>query len=352
MVLTLDISGSMLETIDSEDEDVRLDVAKQAAGDFMQVVAIRSEKAYAVPTDITVLAFNTEVSTIATGYDASAISALQGVNARGETNIGIALQASLDALDSAPSSADRHIVFLSDGARTEGQTEEQILSSSVAKAKEDGIAIDTIAFGDMGESDVGFLKEISSSTGGTFYEAKDTYGLRVSFLKAYYTSLGLNLVDTEVDTASGDATLLGQVNENTRSLEIGILADGDTPSFKVLCNNVELAEDSFAVQEGNDGLVTIQVDYPAAGEYSLSFTDAKTRIHVFAVGQLELFKGVDTAVAAQDNSLLFIEIAGGVLLVIIVVLIIATLNSKKKAARSSADSQGATDEFDGGRPAE
>jgi hypothetical protein len=300
-VLTLDLSGSMREVL--EGGMARLDAAKAAAQDYLQAVDVRSTTSYAVPIDVTVLGFNTSVSTLATGSDAGARAALDGIDATDETDIGQALRASLDALEGASVSMEKRILFLSDGASTQGESNAEIMAGAVSDAKASGVVIDTIAFGTMGESDVGFLQEIAASTGGDFYESTNTYGLKVSFLKAYYTSLGLNLLDSEV-APSAEATLaLGNLGSDTRFLEIGVLADGESPGVRLLCDGTELGEDSYSVQSDSDGLLTLQLEHPAPGAYSLVLNGSADRAHVFVVGQLDLFKAVDTSVEAPDISL-------------------------------------------------
>jgi hypothetical protein len=327
-VLTLDLSGSMLELL--ENGVTRLDAAKAAAQDYMQAVEVRSETSYAVPTDVTVLGFNTSVSTIATGSDAAARDALSGITASDETDIGKALRASLDVLANTSISAEKRILFLSDGASTRGESNSEIMAGAINDAKNSGVVIDTIAFGSMGESDVDFLKEIAASTGGNFYETTDTYGLKVSFLTAYFTSLGLSLFDSEANPSSGEAVQLGNLDNNTRSLEIGILADGETPSIKLMCDGMELNEDSYTTLADEDGLLTIQIERLNPGEYSLILNSSANRAHVFVVGQLDLFKKTNVVTEANDISQLLLMSIIAALIAAIAILIIFTQWSKRK----------------------
>ncbi|MDR1013793.1 MAG: VWA domain-containing protein [Coriobacteriales bacterium] len=334
-VLTLDLSGSMREVL--EGGTTRLDAAKAAAQDYMQAVDVRGKTSYAVPTDVTVLGFNTSVSTLATGSDAGARAALDGIDATDETDIGQALRASLDALGSASVSTERRILFLSDGASTQGESNVEIMAGAVGDAKASGVVIDTVAFGTMGESDVDFLKEVAASTGGDFYESTDTYGLKVSFLKAYYTSLGLNLLDSEVAPSAGAALALGDLDGGTRSLEVGVLADGETPGLALLRDGEEMGEDSYSVQTDSDGLLTLQLEHPAPGAYSLVLNGSADRAHVFVVGQLDLFRTVDTSVEATDISLPLLVGVGIALVVGLAALVVFGRRPPKEPAPLLAD---------------
>jgi Mg-chelatase subunit ChlD len=170
-VLTLDISGSMDQKLQSG--KTKLAAAKTAAGDFLKSVQARGGQALAVPEDIEVIGFDTETKTIATGADDAAIKAVKAITTGGNTDVGKAIQKSLDALTSSPPAAEKHIVFLSDGLSTEGKSEKKILSGPVTKAKKSGVVIDTVAFGKVGQSDVAFLKKIAKETGGTFFQPTD-----------------------------------------------------------------------------------------------------------------------------------------------------------------------------------
>lgn len=338
-VLTLDLSGSMLETLGNG--QTKLEAAKQAANDYLQVVDVRSGMPCVVPTDVTVLGFDTSVTTITTGTDKKSREAVNKVKTGGDTDVGKALQASLDALSKAPANADKRILFLSDGMSTAGMSNDKILSGPVKKAKAAGVPIDTVAFGKVDQSDIDFLKEIAKRTGGNFYESTDTYSLKVSFLKAYYSALGLNLVDTETNPATEATTVLGNLSSNTLSLEIGVLVDGKTPGFKILCNGAQLTDKDYTSQMENDGLLTIQLKNPAPGQYSLVLDSQAKRAHVFAVEQLDLLVKPSASIEAPDNTQLYIIaiiVAFSVAVILVVVFtLISRGRSKKAPAKTEAN---------------
>jgi hypothetical protein len=339
-VLTLDLSGSMGEALG--DQGTKLDAAQSAAKSYIQAVHARSKTSFAVPSDVTVLGFNTNVSTIAAGSDDQAVTAIDSIQAKGETDVGKALDSSLDTISSAPTNADKRILFLSDGISTQGMSNSQILTGPVQRAKDSRVTIDTIAFGNMGQSDIDFLREIATGTGGTFYESTDYYGLNVSFLKSYYSSLGLSLFDSEANPSAGATTVLGTIGANTRSIEIGVLADGEVPEVELLCNGSAVDPSSYTTQTDNASLLTLQIEYPQPGEYSMVLNGASNRAHVFVVGQLNLNTDIYASASGADYSILFIIGACIVLIVALIAIIITSLVSRRK---SKASSTGSVNEF-------
>ncbi|MCL1797653.1 MAG: VWA domain-containing protein [Eggerthellaceae bacterium] len=331
-VLTLDISGSMLEP--AGDGQTKFDAAKLAAKDYMQVVEARSTMAHAVPTDVAVLAFDTNVQPITSGSNALAQEMVSNIVIGDDTDIGKALRSSLDALMDSPTSADKRILLLSDGMADHGLSNSEILAGPVAEAKKSGIIIDTIAFGTFDQADAAFLREVAQNTGGNFYESTDTYGLKVNFLKAYYTSLGLNLFDAETNPATEKNTVLGSLADGVLSLEIGVLADGETPGFKLMRDGEVLDADAYSSQAGDDGLLTIQLESPDPGEYTLVLDSAAKRAHVFAVRQLDLFKKPNTSGEAPDNSKLFLIGTGVALAAALGGVVVLSQRSRKKSKHS------------------
>ena len=321
----LDLSGSMLEEIEAGRD--KLGAAKEACKEYLRSMQAVIEIPQSAPMDVTLIGFAEQSSTIASSYDKTACDAIDGMSAYGETNIGLALDQSIEYLGRVPTCSNRHMLLLSDGASTEGQTDEQMLAGAVAKARSAGIAIDTIGFGDIGESNAGFLKQVSDATGGTYYLAQDTYDLKVNFLKSYYSSLGLNLVDEEVAAGSPATLSIGVADEHTVAFEAGIVSEKGAPKVRVLCDGEELDEASYALSE-EYGLVSLQVVDPRPGEYTLELSGDTGSMHVFAVRLPGIATPWHGTEASQDYALYLIIGAAAVLVTSVAIVVARTMGKR------------------------
>lgn len=325
-VLLLDLSGSMRERID--DTNDKLTAAKEAAKEYLGAMRAVSELPQSAPMDVAVIGFGEQSQDIARSYDQAACDGIDAMMPLGETNIGVALEAALASLKSSPSCATRHILLLSDGASTRGMSEAEMLDGPIARAHAAGIVIDTIGFGDVGESDAAFLKKVAKATDGTYYLASDTYTLKVNFLKAYYGSLGLPLVDEELGSGKGVTEALGTIDQRTTALLVGVVAQQGTPAVTPSCGGTPLDETLYATSDGN-GLTSLQCLNPPAGEYALEISGASGAAHVFAVRQQGI-SHVRAAVAQQRDYSLYLILGAAALLVAGIVAVVAhTLRSRR-----------------------
>lgn len=122
----------------------------------------------------------------------------------GYTNIGEALQTSVDMLCSdGNSDLPSVIVFLSDG-NTEMMTEEEQEESleqkaeAILKAREQNIGIYSVCLNANNKADIGEMKQISDATGGTFQEvteAGDLQDVLHMFYSLIYGTSTIDLVD-------------------------------------------------------------------------------------------------------------------------------------------------------------
>lgn len=334
-VLLLDLSGSMVESIDAGGD--KLSAAKEAAAQYLQAMASCSELPQAAPADVSIFGFNEVMSDVASGFDQTSIDALGCMNAQNETNIGIALDCALASLADAPTCADKHILLLSDGESTRGMSDEEMLAGPVVQAAAEGVVIDAIGFGDVGESDAGFLEQVAQATGGAYYQASDTYSLKVNFLKSYYSSLGLSLVDEELAAGSVEQEI-GAVDAQTSALEVGVVGDSFSPDAKLLRNGVPLDDSQFSLKQEN-GLVFLQCVNPPEGEYSLSLSGDAGAAHVFAVKQQGIAHAPEIAGEQADYSL-FLLIGAGALLLVAVVAVVVRAQRRPKAASSAGEAGG------------
>ena len=325
-VLLLDLSGSMIERID--DANDKLSAAKEAAKEYLGAMRAVSELPQSAPMDVAVIGFGEQSQPITSSYDQAACDSIDAMTAVGETNIGVALEEALSSLKGAPSCATKHILLLSDGASTRGMSEDEMLAGPIAQARKSGIAIDAIGFGDVGESDAAFLKKVAEATDGTYYLANDTYTLKVNFLKAYYGSLGLPLVDEELAAGKGVTEALGSIDQRTTALLVGIVAQEGTPAVTPSCDGAPLDETLYATSSGS-GLTSLQCLNPPAGEYALEISGVTGPAHVFAVRQQGISHVRAAAAKQGDNALLLILGAVALLAAGIVAVVAHTLRSRR-----------------------
>ncbi len=297
--LLLDLSGSMLDDIDAAGN--KLAAGKEASKEYLRAMQAVSELPQSAPMGVSVIGFAETTTDVASSFDKASCDAVEAVRPAGETNIGLALDRAIAYLGDAPTCADRHVLLLSDGASTRGQTESQIMTGSVAQAQAAGIAIDTIGFGDIGESDAGFLKGVSEATGGTYYSAQDTYGLKSGFLGSYYSSLGLGLVDEEVAQGSPATVSIGSADAQTTALEVGIVSQLSSPQVVALRDGKELDAAQYVVHE-EYGLTSVRIANPRQGAYSLALSGDTGSMHVFAVRQRGIAAVRAATPADQDHA--------------------------------------------------
>ncbi len=327
-VLALDLSGSMLEEI--EPGKNKLDAAKSAAKEYLHAVKACSQLPQSCPMSVSVTAFSETLNKVSTAYDEAAIKAIDAMQVpeKNETNIGIALEDAVSTLKAAPTCAKKHVLLLSDGAATRGMSNDQMLAGPVAEAKKLGMTIDVVGFGNVGESNAGFLRTVAETTGGTYFEAKDAFELKVNFLKSYYESLGLEMVDEDLPAQSANTKMIGNVGERTSALMLGIVAEGSDPQVGLSCGGAVIDPNQYKLG-AESGLTSLQYDNPALGDYEVNLSGHSGRLHMFTVKQLGISSGRAVDGEQLDISL-YLLIGAGVLLVAGLVTVIVITVGKKK----------------------
>jgi Mg-chelatase subunit ChlD/pimeloyl-ACP methyl ester carboxylesterase len=134
------------------------------------------------------------------------------------TNLGAGLEAGLDQLDAAPGGAAKTIVLLSDGMSNEGMSPDEILAGPVQRAKDSGVKIYTVGFGDPSTTsgysglDEDLLNQIANDTGGVYARA-DTSKARTSlsslFIHSQVASTQKVLAEFEGTVAQGSLAAAG-----------------------------------------------------------------------------------------------------------------------------------------------
>jgi uncharacterized repeat protein (TIGR01451 family) len=197
VVLLQDVSGSML-TEDAADGQTRLAVAQAAASTFVKALTGTYRVAVVALSD------TARLTRTLTPYTNTVIAALDSLTACHEwhTNIGggiISGYQELISSDRYSSTFVKAMILLSDGsANRPGSviSAEQYALSQTKKARDCGILIYTIGFGDTAELNEELLYTIAYTTGGEYYYSPDG-----SDLDTIYQEIALelrNLVITDV----------------------------------------------------------------------------------------------------------------------------------------------------------
>lgn len=210
--------------------------------------------------DASTRAFSTTLMEANTKNKADAANFVNSLDANSGTNIN---QALLDAFSMfGKSSRVPIIVFLTDGAPTEGITSPYVIRKNIREANKLKVSIFTIAFGIEDESNYDFLKALSLENYGKaqrFYLGGGVEEEMKSFYKTISTPLitdmgfTYNAVSDVVNTgqnnlfAGSDAIVLGKYSAGTSSISSDVTAITRTGNrnFKNTFNVVSKPENSF-----------------------------------------------------------------------------------------------------------
>jgi outer membrane protein assembly factor BamB/lysophospholipase L1-like esterase len=231
LAIVIDVSGSMDDYLGASK---KLDQAKVAAHDILDtIVAARAGASGSTSTALITFSSAAE-ATVPLGDNLDTIgTAVDALSSGGGTNIGDAMTAGFDELIDA---RERTMVLLSDGARNEGPERDEILGRIVDDARQLGIKVFTVGFGEAtDEYDGDLLREIATRTGGSFGSAETLAELRGRFVTA--------AAQTDGDVI---ATLQG-------SLDDGELADAGRI-------RVPVDQDAFRVSLVWDDLAPVTTD--------------------------------------------------------------------------------------------
>lgn len=198
-VLVMDVSGSMGW---SWHGGIKIDSARKAALQFIeQVVAAEAGNHM-----IGVVTFSSSARTVCelTFDYQKAKNTIISLGAAGATNLGGGLTNALSELNRAP--PGRHaIILLSDGVSNTGLSRDQILAQPVAEARRRGICIYTVGFGNKGDIDEPFLRQVAEGSGcGTYNYAASGFELFGTYIKVRHSMLGSNRI---VDYKSGPSPI-------------------------------------------------------------------------------------------------------------------------------------------------
>jgi len=208
--LVIDVSSSMSTDFQGE---VKLTQAKDAAIDVSAIITGYGSltKTGAQVAVSSFSDFATAVQPLSDDHDAirQAVEALQTEQG---TNIGAGIEDGIIQLDDAVPGSDKVMILLSDGVRTVGMTESEVLAGPVVEAKRKHIKIFTVGFGEVGDLAPDFLQEIADATGGEYQLADATSvanGVAGKFVFAQVSATQDVLAEHEGAVAQGETVEAG-----------------------------------------------------------------------------------------------------------------------------------------------
>ncbi len=205
--LVIDVSGSMSYRWRG---GVKIESAKKAALQYIEQVANEPRPA-GITHYIGVVTFSGSAQVVCplTADYNEAKNTIIRLGTIAWTNLGAGLDVALQELSKLPS-GKKFIILLSDGMTNTGKTREKILQTSVAEARRQGICIYTVGFGDPGDIDEKFLKDIASQSGcGTYNYASSGFELFTTYVKVRHATLGSNRI-VEYKTTAPTYLIPGQ----------------------------------------------------------------------------------------------------------------------------------------------
>ncbi|MGB9724591.1 MAG: FHA domain-containing protein [Chloroflexia bacterium] len=207
-VLVLDVSGSMGEAWQG---GVKIESAREAGIRLVRRVQHENEVAGPIHR-MAMVNFTTDAWVSAPlGSDLQVLlDALENAVPLDRTNIGQALELANAELSRAAAQEGRYIILLTDGMTNVGLSKAEILSGPVAEAARAGTCIYTVGFGDPGNLDEQFLRDIAAAAPcGEYAYAPDADRLAEIYVRLRHVTTGRLLAEHEGTIAQGQRLDLG-----------------------------------------------------------------------------------------------------------------------------------------------
>ncbi len=225
-VLVMDVSGSMGQ---SWEGGRKIDSARDAALQFIEHVE-QENRTQGTEHWIGVVSFSrsAKVELGLTNNYASVRQSILQLAATSSTNLGEGLTAGLQEVSRLPGQGQRYVTILSDGNTNTGMSQSQILSGPVAQARQAKICINAVAFGNKGDVDESFLRQIASQSGcGRYAYAATGFDLFAAYIEIRHHTLGqvisgLSSFGSRVTPIIGRTIPLGTISIPSRQRELQI----------------------------------------------------------------------------------------------------------------------------------
>jgi hypothetical protein len=215
-VLILDRSASMGETWKGE---LKIDAAKSAAVDFLTMVERESSVGGNHNAGLVIFNQGAEILSQMGPDIASTRAMLDGIVPDGQTSVGDALNTALPQLTGVDSPV---VVLLTDGVTNRGPSTEEILTTIIQQFIDADIKIYTVGFGEAGDLDEGFLKQLAEKTGGQYFYADSAWNLQNIFIKTRHQSLGATKGEFSGVVSQGETKVAGTLEMTEKNAEFFI----------------------------------------------------------------------------------------------------------------------------------
>ncbi len=272
-VLLLDISGSMG---DPWQGGIKIESAKNAAADIVTMMEQESSIG-GVEHSVGVASFSSGAwlnLSLTSDYQ-GARDTIADLFADAGTDIGAGIQIANEALRLAPSGAQRIMILLSDGMTNEGLSPPEILSGPVQDAVVAGTCIYTVGFGNPGDLDEAFLRQIADASGcGEYYYASDAYQLDQIYIRLRHQSIGQVVADFTGVVGQGETTPPKTFEVSTGQGELGITLHwkGSALDLVMTDPNGRKVDDRYpgAIVKNYARFVYLIIQNPPSGLWKLS----------------------------------------------------------------------------------
>lgn len=209
--MVIDVSGSMDESFQGAR---KIDKAKEAAKVLVQYVKGNGALNRADGT-LSVTAFSSSArrqQDMTLDY-AKVLSAIDQLQPQSSTNLAAGIEDGFAALAKTKTTYAKAMIILSDGLANEGVSNpDDIIAGPVTKAKNSGIKIFTIGFGDSGSIDESLLRRIATTTGGRYALADARLfktDLSNLFIRAQVSSTAKVVKQFQGTVAQGKTVVMG-----------------------------------------------------------------------------------------------------------------------------------------------
>jgi hypothetical protein len=165
--LVFDVSGTMGNQFNGSE---KLQQAQKAGHDITKIIKNTSQKENQTG-EVAVSSFDSvsyRNQDFTSDYDL-ADTAIDNLRVGSSTNLSAGIESGLDQLDSSASGTTKVMLLLSDGQANAGVTDpDAIIAGPVQRAKDAGVQINVIGFGEPGDLNEDLLERIASETGGEY----------------------------------------------------------------------------------------------------------------------------------------------------------------------------------------
>jgi hypothetical protein len=268
-VLILDRSGSMT---DPQGGQVKIDAARKAAADFLTMVERENSIGGQHRAGLVVFDDVAELLVPLGGGVAGTKALLEGIAPDGgQTSVGDALNAALPQLTGTDNPVG---VLLTDGMTNSGPSVDEILTTIIQQYIDAGIKLYTVGFGDPGDLDEDFLRQLAEMTGGQYFYANSAWNLQTIFIKARHQSLGTMKGEFAGVVSQGEIKAAGtlDVTEQNAELFVSLVWPGSTIDLTLEDPQGRKVEAGYPGAQLFTGAkpVYVIIDNPVAGTWNVS----------------------------------------------------------------------------------